>query len=102
MLKHDQNISRARDDTRAFASGLSLPSKVMLLNKDSMKVDEITETRDSSVEHIITDPPYLRYSLDSFEGLTRFASASSKKEAASFFTMEISLSLRFMRYLNIC
>ncbi len=82
ILKHDQNISRARDDTRAFASGLSLPSNVMLLNKDSMKVDEITETRDGSVELIITDPPYLRYSLDSFEGLTRFASASSKKEAA--------------------
>ena len=54
----------------------------MLLNKDSMKMDEITETRDGSVELIITDPPYLRYSLDSFEGITRFASASSKKEGA--------------------
>lgn len=56
---------------------LVLPDKVTLLNLDSMN-PELAEIPDSSVDLIITDPPYTADMLHLFEGLAAFAARKLK------------------------
>ena len=80
ILKHNTIIKTKRAEAEFAARELNLPSKVVLLNKDSTKLEELTteELKDNSIDLIVTDPPYLRDSLDSFKGLARLANSKLK------------------------
>jgi site-specific DNA-methyltransferase (adenine-specific) len=79
-LVRTQKRLKAREEAASFAESLNLPSKVMLLNKDSTKIEELaTEIADNSVDLIITDPPYLKEYLSVFEGLANFAARKLKE-----------------------
>ena len=78
IVKAEKRV-RAREEAEAFAKTLSLPDKIILLNKDSTNIEELTEIPDNSVDLIITDPPYAGDTLPIFEGLARFASKKLKE-----------------------
>jgi 16S rRNA G966 N2-methylase RsmD len=59
IVKHEKEIIRKRAEAKAFARELELPYKFTPLHADSTKFEEeISELRDSSVDLILTDPPY--------------------------------------------
>jgi len=75
-----QKRIKSREEAEAFAKTLSLPDKVIVLNKDSTdNIDSLTEIPDNSVDMIITDPPYLKGYLPVFEGLAKFAVCKLKE-----------------------
>jgi ParB-like chromosome segregation protein Spo0J len=74
LIEKDEKRTKVKAEVEAAAKGLSLPEKVMFLNRDSRKPEEIIEIKDNSVDLIFTDPPYSDESLDRYEGLAKFAS----------------------------
>jgi DNA modification methylase/ParB-like chromosome segregation protein Spo0J len=77
IMKAQKRI-KARADAEVFAKTLNLPDKVILLNKDSTNIEELTEIPDNSVDLIVTDPPYSSDSLPLYQGLARLASKKLK------------------------
>jgi ParB-like chromosome segregation protein Spo0J len=73
-IKKEEKRAKAKSDVETATRALKLPDRIILLNKDSTKVEELTEIPDNRVNLIITDPPYDRESLSLYDGLARLAS----------------------------
>jgi 16S rRNA G966 N2-methylase RsmD len=81
LIRRDQELIQARRETEQAAKGLSLPSRVTLLNADSTdpKTWDHHQLQDGSIDLIITDPPYTKEATaEAFKGLARLADQKLK------------------------
>jgi ParB-like chromosome segregation protein Spo0J len=85
IIKKDQEWANRKAEIEEAAKGLNLPHKVLLLNKDSTKIEELTEIKDNSVDLIVTDPPYSKESLPLYEALAKLASRKLKEGGSVVF-----------------
>jgi DNA methylase len=72
MISRDKKTRVKQANQAIEASMLSLPERVTLLNSDSMHT-ELAEIPDSSVDLILTDPPYLKQYVYIYDELAQFA-----------------------------
>ena len=84
IIKNNEEMIRKRAETEAFARELKLTEKVTLLNADSTK--ELPQIQDSSVDLILTDPPYAKKdSLALYDSLAKLACAKLKEGGSLVF-----------------
>jgi DNA modification methylase len=80
LIKNNEEMIRKRAETEAFARELKPPRKFMPLNADSTNNKDIPEIKDSSVDLILTDPPYAKKdSLALYDSLAKLACAKLKQ-----------------------
>ena len=85
-MRRDKKIEDRFKQVAQAAKELALPAdRVLLLNKDSMDLDNLPEVKDNSIELIVTDPPYPKKYLEIFEQLAEFASCKLKRGGSLVF-----------------
>jgi ParB-like chromosome segregation protein Spo0J len=84
-FKQAKDSEKRRAEVEAAAKKLKLSEKVILLNKDSTKLGELTEIADGSVDLVLTDPPYSKDSLYHYKALAKLAARKLKQGGSVVF-----------------
>jgi DNA modification methylase len=85
LIKKDQKRAKVKAEIEEATKGLKLPEKVILLNKDSTKIEELTDIKDNSVDLIVTDPPYAHEYLYLYDSLAKLASQKLREGGSVVF-----------------
>jgi site-specific DNA-methyltransferase (adenine-specific) len=102
QIQLEEKQQKKRAGAEQAAKGLNLPSKVILLNKDSRKVEELPEIPDNSADLILTDPAYSKDSLDQYEALAKLSPQKLKEGGSVVFyfgeLLELEIQEKFKKY----